>query len=413
MDKNTLHKYEEAIISYAKGNYSAQLREPAGILKHGFIVPGSYYSTQLWDWDSWLTNIALRRIAPPEALSGYEKGCVLNFIENMCDDGRMSICLTGDGKMKLFEDMKNIHKPCIAQHALFISEQDGSFEWLREYFPRLSLFLSYYEEHCKHESGLYFWLDDGAIGVDNDPCTFYRPHGSSASIYLNCLMYMELSAMAKIAHALGLSDESAHYSELQQALLYAIREHCWDERDGFYYSVDINLLPIDKNEVLHSGAPRHWSCLIQRIGVWSGFMAMWAGIATPEQAERMVREHYLNDSTFHAEYGVRSLSRAEKMYRVVTSGNPSCWLGPIWGVANYMTFEGLCRYGYTAEARDLAEKTVTLFGRDVLECGEFHEYYDPDTGRGVNNQGFQSWNLLAVNMIEWLRNITNDGFKTL
>ena len=31
-----------------------------------------------------------------------------------------------------------------------------------------------------------------------------------------------------------------------------------------------------------------------------------------------------------------------------------------------------------------------------------HEYYDPDTGVGVHNQGFQSWNLLVNNMLAYL-----------
>ena len=91
------------------------------------------------------------------------------------------------------------------------------------------------------------------------------------------------------------------------------------------------------------------------------------------------------------------------MYLIVKSGNPSCWLGPIWGISNYMTFEGLLNYGYIDEARELAIKTVNLFGRDVKENGEFHEYYDPETGEGVNNPGFQSWNLLVLNVVEWLR----------
>ncbi len=404
MQENTLIQYEEAILNYAKNNYSKLFRDPKGSLAHKFIVPGAPYAHELWDWDSWLTNVALRKIAPAEAISEYEKGCVLNFIENMSDDGRMSICLFSYGKNELFERMKNIHKPCLAQHALFISKHDGDFEWLRSSYSKLVTFLNYYEENCKHEpTGLYFWLDDGAIGVDNEPCTFYRPDGSTASIYLNCLMYMEFGAMAAIAKALGIDEENARYTRLQSELHKAINEHCWDERDGFYYSVDINLLPIDPNNPLHSGAPRHWDCLIQRIGVWSGFMAMWAGLASPEQAERMVKEHYLNEKTFHAEYGIRSLSKMEKMYTVKKSGNPSCWLGPIWGISNYMTFEGLLRYGYENEARKLAEATVTMFGRDILENGDLHEYYHPDTGEGVHNIGFQSWNLLSVNMIEWLR----------
>ena len=87
------------------------------------------------------------------------------------------------------------------------------------------------------------------------------------------------------------------------------------------------------------------------------------------------------------------------MYQIVKSGNPSCWLGPIWGVSNYMTYRGLLKYGYSELADELAEKTLKLFGDDIAECGEMHEYYDPETGRGVNNQGFQSWNLLCANII--------------
>ena len=54
------------------------------------------------------------------------------------------------------------------------------------------------------------------------------------------------------------------------------------------------------------------------------------------------------------------------------------------------------------EAKELAEKTIIMFGKDILECGEMHEYYDPETGVGINMPGFQSWNLLVLNMIEWI-----------
>ena len=47
-------------------------------------------------------------------------------------------------------------------------------------------------------------------------------------------------------------------------------------------------------------------------------------------------------------------------------------------------------------------KMNQLFGEDIEENGEMHEYYDPDSGVGVNNSGFQSWNLLVNNMIAWI-----------
>ena len=166
------------------------------------------------------------------------------------------------------------------------------------------------------------------------------------------------------------------------------------------YSVDLNLLPIVPTK--HSGGPRHWDCLIQRLGCWSGFLAMWSGIATPEQAERMVKENLLDEKAFWAPYGVRSLSKYEKMYVIKESGNPSCWLGPVWGISNYMVFKGLLKYGFKNEAKELAQKTINLFSKDIDTCGDLHEYYDPETGEPIMNQGFQNWNLLSINMLAWL-----------
>lgn len=397
-----IKKYGEIIKAYVEENYKKVFREPAGIMKYKYIVPGSVYES-LWDWDSWTTNIALREVASSEDIGEYEKGCVLNFLDRTDSLGRIPILIAPQGANPAFTDKINInvHKPCLAQHALFISEQNGDFEWLREKFSCLVRFVDFYYENCRHESGLYFWLNDLAIGIDNDPCVFFRPEKSSASIYLNCLMYKEIWATAEIARQLGFEDEAGKYAERAEELKACIRDGLWDERNGFFYSADLLLRPID-GEPMHKGCPRNYSFLLQKIDVWSGFLAMWAGIATPEQAERMVKENYLNEKTFYSAGGVRSLSKAEKMYRVVKSGNPSCWTGPIWGIANYFTFVGLINYGYEKEARELAEKTVLMFGKDIEKYGKMHEYYDPDTCEGVHNLGFQSWNLLAVNMYNYL-----------
>lgn len=111
------------------------------------------------------------------------------------------------------------------------------------------------------------------IGVDNDPATYYRPNNSSGAVYLNCLMYKELLAMAYICEKLSDYDKKAYYEK---------------------------------------------------------------------------------------------------------------------------------------EAKEIAEKTVQLFGKDIENCGKMHEYYNPETGEPVNNIGFQSWNLLVCNMIAYL-----DGEKRI
>ncbi|MFV0269143.1 MAG: MGH1-like glycoside hydrolase domain-containing protein [Draconibacterium sp.] len=135
---------------------------------------------------------------------------------------------------------------------------------------------------------------------------------------------------------------------------------------------------------------------------WSGFMALWANIATDEQARQIVENHIRNVESFNAPFGIRTLDKREKMYALVKRDNPSCWLGPIWGISNYMTWKGLVNYGFEKEVRELAIKTIDLFGRDLKGNRQLHEYYNPDTGEGMNNIGFQNWNYLVLNMVAWL-----------
>ncbi len=410
-------KYSDIVRTNIHKDFKKMYREAGNALAYPFLAAGSdAYNDVLWDWDSWLSDVALRQVLSDrnnkkekdEAVK-YEQGCILNFLSYCGIEGWMPIVILRNSDIKtmkpenIFEE--NMHKPCLAQHAAFLVDQTGGdVEWLRERFANLQYFISGYRTRYFHKlTGLYFWQNDVMIGVDNDPCTFYRPDRSSASIYLNCMIYKELTAMSYLAEKLNLGEIKADYDKYARELKEAIQEHCWDERDGFFYSVDLNLKPLISDRwAYHIGAQRHWDCIIQRIGVWSGFMAMWADIATPEQAKRMVDEHLKNEKTFNAPYGIRTLSKMEKMYNVKASGNPSSWLGPIWGISNYMTWRGLVKYGFNDEAKELAAKTIVLFGRDFEKTGALHEYYIPENGEPVLNKGFQNWNYLVLNMLAWM-----------
>lgn len=422
--KDSISDYISVIKTNVYKDYKKMYRKGGGSLVYPFLTPGSnQYDNVLWDWDSWLSNIALRQILTDigtakdkEEAIKYEQGCVLNFLHYGDWDGYLPIVIWEDSKPRDIRPENiydvNMHKPVLAQHAAFITKTNGDdAEWIREKFYHLQTFVNNYKSHHRNKAtGLYYWQSDVAIGVDNDPATFFRPNKSSASIYLNCLMYKELLAMVYLADQLNLSNVGKEFAADAENLKAAIQKNCWDERDGFFYSVDLNLRPVanvadntlGRSFIIHSGFPRDYDCLIQRIGVWSGFLALWAGIATPEQAERIVKEHYSNTKTFNAPAGVRTLSKMEKMYSLRSSANPSNWRGPIWGISNYMVFKGLEKYGYTKEANELAKKTISLFGKDFKKNGALHEYYEPETGVPILNKGFQNWNYLVLNIVAWL-----------
>ena len=422
-----VEKYKAVCRKHIHKEIHGMYREAGGSLPYPFLAPGSsQYLDMLWDWDSWLSDIALRQIildcgSPRDSVQAlqYERGCVLNALHYGGMDGWIPIWIERNAPSR--SEMlahrnpwrSNMHKPTLAQHAAFIVRtMNGDAEWLREPFYYLQAFVSKYMNHHRHPAtGLLNWETDEAIGVDNDPSTFYRPDASSGSIFLNALMYKELLAMAYLSRCLSLSETALQYDREAESLANAIRTHCWDPRDRFYYSVDLNLRPVEKPRVdgvsstdlfLHVGQPRQYDCLIQRFSVWSGFMALWAGIATPQQAEEIVARQYSDAPLFCCPAGVRSLSPLEKMYNTKASGNPSSWQGPVWICVNYLVFRGLLRYGYTAEARLLAGKTIILLGRDFERFGALHEYYLPENGEPVLNRGFQNWNFLVLNMIAWL-----------
>jgi len=422
-----VEKYKQICREYIYKEMKGMYREPGEALQFPFLAPGSnQYLDMLWDWDSWLSNVALRQILlengnekdRKEALK-YEQGCILNYLSYGGMDGWIPIWIERDapGRTEMLSTRNpwksNMHKPNLAQHAAFVvKNMHGDAEWIRDDFYTLQAFVSKYLNFHRHQAtGLIYWETDEAIGVDNDPSTFYRPYGSSGSIFLNALMYKELRATGYLAGCLSLPDIAIYFEREADKLLERIREHCWDPRDGFYYSVDLNLRPVEKPDIqslepgklyLHVGQPRTYDCLIQRFSVWSGFMAMWAGIATPQQAQIMVEKHFHDTASFNAPAGIRTLSPLEKMYDTRASGNPSSWLGPIWINVNYLVFRGLINYGYDDEARELAEKTILLLGRDFERFEALHEYYLPDNGEPVLNKGFQNWNFLVLNMAAWL-----------
>ena len=245
------------------------------------------------------------------------------------------------------------------------------------------------------------WGCDVAIGVDNDPTTYGRPEFSSANLLLNCLFYQDVLAAKSVAVMLGRDQDAQALQLLADNVGEAVRRECWDETDGFFYTVDVQSADHRATYLpgLKPGMDMSWNTLPLKVKMFTGFLPMWCGIATDDQARRLVEQHLRNEKEFRAPWGLRSMSKSERMYEPATdSANPSNWLGPVWIVANYMVYEALIRYRYHADAGKLADNTRSLLENDLEKTGTIHECYHPDTGAPNFNAGFLSWNLLAALM---------------
>ena len=403
-------EYADLLRNYVKEHVTDLLKEPRSFIHYPFIDPGSVYDGNVWDWDTYWSAYGLLGMmdafepAIQEKILIHARGNVQNFLDHQLDDGYIPMMIEVKDWPEPYLNMRhkegvlmNMHKPFLCGQICLISDYTGDYGWifgaldgLRSYFACYDA--NYYFENC----GLYVWCDDIMIGMDNDPASFGRPKFSTANIFLNSFMVHELSSMARILEKLELPEEAAGYRKKAENLSNAILEECWDKRDQFFYSADVDI-KTRKYDWFHEGLGVFWKTLPIKIRVWSGFIPLWAGFATKEQAASLAR-HWKDESTFHSPFGITTLAKDEKMFDLSATNNPSNWLGPIWLVANYVVFRGLLNYGYSDEAEEICKGSLKLLGEDLKKTGCLHEYYNPFDGSPVMNGGFINWNILALNM---------------
>jgi putative isomerase len=416
-------RYESMVREWVLGKLGRTFKEPAGSLKFPFVDPGGGYEGNLWDWDSfWAVYATLNLLDKDGCLAGrskantgrrwldYAEGNIANFFDRQETDGYLPPCFLTWMQEESYEIAKhregvihNMHKPFLARQMALISGWKNDRSWAAKYKDGLAAYFTRYEtDYFNTNCGLYVWADDVMIGMDNDPATFGRPRFSTANLFLNCFMVPELRAGAALFVAWGDVARAAALREKADKLAAAIRAECWDRRDRFFYSADVDV-KTRSYHWYHQGLGVFWKTLPIKIRVWSGFLPMWAGIASAEESAALADGHVRDEKTFLAPYGICSLAMDEKMFDLRETSNPSNWLGPIWLVAQYCVFRGLMRYGYREQATDLCARTLRLLGRDLEKTGTLHEYYNPFTGEPVMNGDFVNWNVLALNMADELR----------
>lgn len=409
---------KEKLMAYFTSAAPKLLRAPEGFLSHPNIspsLPGKRYSTTLWDWDTLWTVRGLFRLAElthdralRDKIAEHAQGSLLIYLDHQAPDGRIPMLITTTQTDPLgclepgpVPNHKNQAKPIFAQLARQTAEVLGDFSWIAPQFDKLLKFHESWTRNNLLPIGLMVWGDDVAIGNDNDPTTFGRPFFSSANLLLNTLYYQDLLASAEIARRLDRAEDQQRLAAQAQQLGAAILKYCWDPRDRFFYTVDTQCTDMRAQLIkMKRGMDMSWQCLPLKIQTFTGFLPLWCGLATKEQAAALVKANYVADQRFRADWGVRTLSSLENMYSMAASSNPSNWLGPVWIISNYFVWRGLKNYGFEAEAKDLAGKTLALLAGDLQAHGSLNEYYHPDTGAPLSHAGFMDWNLLVLEMLE-------------
>jgi glycogen debranching enzyme len=125
-----------------------------------------------------------------------------------------------------------------------------------------------------------------------------------------------------------------------------------------------------------------------------GFFPLWAGIASTEQASRLVG-HLQNPAKFGRPFGLPSLAADDPYY------NPKgYWNGPVWIELNYLVFRGLLDYGYHELAREMAVRIFANIIHHLKTDHSFWEFYSPDELWGGYHQTYVWTGIVARMLID-------------
>ncbi len=196
-----------------------------------------------------------------------------------------------------------------------------------------------------------FWNTPLGSGMDNTP----RPAQKGAGwVEMSSQMVIMYNNLAIICDELGKTDKAAAFYKEADAIGKRINKWCWMEEDGFYY------------DVLQDGSQF-------KKKTSGGFWPLLAGIATKEQAKKLV-DHLEDPDEFWRKIPFPSLAADEAEYNEYGD----YWLGGVWAPTNVMIIKGLENYSYDEFAAESAEKYLAGMYDVFKDSGTVYENYAPD-----------------------------------
>jgi len=122
-------------------------------------------------------------------------------------------------------------------------------------------------------------------------------------------------------------------------------------------------------------------------------LPLWAGIPTPERAERLVRETLLDPERYWRTYGIPSCSALDPSY-APDNRNGS---GGVWMFWNSMLGEGLVDYGYLDEAAELVGRLIEATLHSLRVDKAFRQAYNADQSEGLGERD-HLWGVAPVHL---------------
>lgn len=307
--------------------------------------------------------------------------------------------------------------PLVATAVQKIFAATGDIEFVREMLPHIHHFHHYLVRHRDpRKSGLIGVINPDESGEDNSPrfdeaLALHDPmhpfvenfssrlklvddwrnnryvvknrmdeHHWVRDVPINAIFAESLAITAELARLCNDTHIEEWSREHSETVKEAMKEHMRDSGGLYWSTMDYG----SKEQPIH-------------VRTWALFMPLYAGVASPAEAKKLVEEYLLNKREFGTRYGVPTVSLSEPSFDPDGDWQGDWWIGtnwrgPVWMASNWFVVQGLKRYGFMKEA-----DTLVQHSRELIKQSGFREYYDPLTGEGHGARGF-TWGGLLLDM---------------
>ncbi|MFG3256861.1 trehalase family glycosidase [Streptomyces sp. NPDC048172] len=384
-------------------------RSAAGMLRHDGVTPSvsdKWFAGGFWAWDSWKQAVGTARFAP-----GLAKDQIRSMFDHQVRPGDKD--RPQDAGMVpdavFYNDQEHDggnwnernSKPPLAAWAVWeIYRQTGDRAFLREMYPKLTAYQEWWYRNRDHDrDGLAEYgatidpanktPEDARLaaawesGMDNAP-RFDAKLGTKAlpntgpggkklgfsinqeSVDLNAYLAADQGYIARIAGASGHGGEAASWRTRAAKTHRAVRESMYDPETGWFHDTSL-------------GGER----LVARGRGIEGAIPLWTGTASRDQA-RQARKLLVSPDEFATKVPFPTVAKSSPYFAPT-----KYWRGPVWLDQAYYAAEGLRRYGYGRDARELMSRLIGATGVGST-TDPIRENYDPTTGKGLNAANF-SW----------------------